>query len=150
MKKNIRIRPSAIDDSPVIRDLLQQLGYALTAEQISGKIGVFARREGHHTFVAEIDGCVAGFMSLHIIEWFHRPDRTARLSALVIDRQYRGAGIGRALMQFAEDKAVQSGCANMELTSSLHRKAEGTYDFYTSLGYLNANDQTSYFRKTLT
>jgi GNAT superfamily N-acetyltransferase len=150
MKKNVHVRPVAVGDSSAIQNLLDQLGYELTANQISEKIAVFSRKEGHHAFVAEIDGHITGFMSLHIMEWFHRLDCVARLSAIVIDKESRGAGIGRTLMAFAEEKARQLGCTTMEVTSGLRRKAEGTYDFYASLGYLDANDQTSYFRKKLT
>jgi GNAT superfamily N-acetyltransferase len=150
MKKNVHVRPVAVSDTSPIQGLLTQLGYELTAKQISEKIAVFSGKEGHHAFVAEIDGHITGFMSLHIMEWFHRLDCVARLSAIVIDKESRGAGIGRTLMAFAEEKALQAGCPTMEVTSGLGRKAEGTYDFYASLGYLDANDQTSYFRKKLT
>jgi GNAT superfamily N-acetyltransferase len=150
MKKNVHIRPVAVSDSSAIRGLLDQLGHDLTAKQISEKIAVFAQKEGHHAFVAEIDGHITGFMSLHIMEWFHRLDCVARLSAIVIDKESRGAGIGRTLMAFAEEKAIQSGCTIMEVASGLRRKAEGTHDFYASLGYVDANGHTSYFRKKLT
>jgi ribosomal protein S18 acetylase RimI-like enzyme len=148
MKKNIRMRPPSVGDTSVIQGLLQQLGHNLTAEQTSEKIAIFAQKEGHHV-VAEIDREIVGFMSLHIMEWFHRPDRVARLSAIVIDKESRRAGIGRTLMAFAEEKAIQSGCTLMEITSNVRRKTEGTYDFYASLGYMDANHQTSYFRKKL-
>jgi GNAT superfamily N-acetyltransferase len=128
-EENIRMRPPSVGDTSVIQGLLEQLGYNLTAEQTSEKIAVFAQKEGHHAFVAEIDGEIVGFMSLHIMEWFHRPDRVARLSAIVIDKESRGVGIGRTLMAFAEEKAIQSGCTLMEITSSVRRKTEGTYDF---------------------
>ena len=61
MKKNIRIRPPSVGDSSVIQGLLEQLGYNLTAEQTSEKIAVFAQKQGHHAFVAEIDGELVGF-----------------------------------------------------------------------------------------
>jgi GNAT superfamily N-acetyltransferase len=149
MKKNICIRPPSASDSSVIQGLLEQLGYDLTAEQTSEKIAGFAHKQGHHAFVAEIDGEVRGFMSLHIMEWFHRPGCLARLSAIVIDKESRRAGIGRTLMAFAEEKAIQGGCTLLEVSSGLRRKSEGTYDFYASLGYLDTNQQTSYFRKKL-
>jgi hypothetical protein len=60
--------------------LLQQLGYAMTPKQVSEKIGIFAWKAGHHAFVAEIDDRIVGFMSLHVMEWFHRPDCIGRLS----------------------------------------------------------------------
>lgn len=104
VKKIIRIRPPVVSDSSVIQGLLEQLGYELTAQETSEKIASFAQKQGHHAFVAEIDGEVRGFMSLHIMEWFHRPGCLARLSAIVIDKQSRRAGIGRTLMAFAEEK----------------------------------------------
>jgi hypothetical protein len=52
----VLVRPVAVSDSSAIRSLLDQLGYELTAKQISEKIAVFAQKEGHHAFVAEIDG----------------------------------------------------------------------------------------------
>jgi hypothetical protein len=52
-------------------------------------------------------------------------------------------------MAFAEEKAIQSGCTLLEVSSGLRRKTEGTYDFYMSLGYLDATQRTSYFRKKL-
>src|ERR1700722_16175498 len=115
MKKNVHVRPVAVSDTSPIQGLLTPLGYELTAKQISEKIAVFSGKEGHHAFVAEIDGHITGFMSLHIMEWFHRLNCVARLSAMVIDKESRGAGIGRTLMAFAEEKALQAGCPTMEV-----------------------------------
>jgi ribosomal protein S18 acetylase RimI-like enzyme len=126
--------------------LLQQLGYWQSSEQLRGKLsGVPA---GCCAFVAETGRKIAGFMSLHIINWLHRPDPAARLSAVVVDTAYRRLGIGRALIAFAEAAALERGCTYIELTSNLRRKADGTYDFYASLGYEPARE-TTYFRKPL-
>ena len=149
MKESLRIRPAFVGDTVLIQALLQELGYAMAPEQISEKIVTFARKQGHHAFVAEIDGNMVGFASLHVMEWFHKPECVARLSAIVVKKESRGCGIGRALMQFAEEKAVEAGCTMMEVSSGLHRRAEGTYKFYASLGYLDAKEQSTYFRKNL-
>jgi GNAT superfamily N-acetyltransferase len=149
MNKRLHIRAVDHGDTIAVQALLQQLGYAITSEQIAEKIDLFAHKTGHYAFVAEIDSRIAGFMSLHVLEWFHRLDCLGRLSAIVIDKEARGAGIGRAMVQFAEQKAIQAGCSIMEVSSSLHRKAEGTYDFYAALDYLEANTHASYFRKNL-
>ena len=146
MKNKLQIRPAEIQDIHAIRNLLEQLGYRQSVEQLRNKLG--AVPEGAFAFVAETGGSVVGFMSLHIIDWMHRPDAAARLSALVVDERCRRMGIGRALIALAETTAAQRGCTYIELTSNLRRRADGTYDFYDSLGYDRAED-TTYFRKPL-
>jgi GNAT superfamily N-acetyltransferase len=47
---------------------------------------------------------LAGVVSLHVIEWVHRPASLARLSAIVIDKDSSRTGVGRALIQFVEEK----------------------------------------------
>ncbi len=148
MTKEITIRPANHDDNKAIRSLLKQLGYDLTSEQITEKIDYYHTAKAHYAFVADMDGKAVGFMTIHIIEWFHRPDFAARLSAIVIDEKSRGGGIGRALMDKAENIARESGCVFIELTSSLQRKEDGTHDFYHSIGY-EPVDSSLYFRKKL-
>lgn len=146
MKNDAPIRPASASDVAAICRLLKQLGYDQAPAGLIQKVA--SGTAGRHAFVAEVDGQVVGFMSLHIIEWFHRSDPAARLGAVVVDERYRRSGIGRALVEFAETTASQLGCSYIELTSNLRRKSEGTYDFYDVLGYARAAE-TTYFRKLL-
>ena len=145
MKNAFTIRPAHSTDAPAISALLLQLGYnqppAVLAQRLTSRSDALA-------FVAERDEHIVGFMSLHIIDWLHRPDAAARLSAVVVDQKYRRTGIGRALIALAEATAAERSCTYIELTSNLRRKAGGTYDFYDALGYDRAED-TTYFRKPL-
>lgn len=43
--------------------------------------------------------------------------KRARIEDLVVDRDYRGKGIGQALIRYAIEKAKQAGCAGIDLTS---------------------------------
>jgi GNAT superfamily N-acetyltransferase len=147
MQQKIHIRPATVTDSPAISPLLQQLGYRMPPDSLAEKLS--ANAAGRFAFVAEMNGRIAGFMTLHVIDWFHRPDAAARLSAVVVDTASRRMGVGRALVAFAETRASQMGCSYIELTSSLRRRPGGTYAFYDSLGYRSAQDETTYFRKAL-
>ena len=146
MRQVIQIRPATTNDAQAIRPLLSQLGYESSLETLIGKLAV--NTDSSLAFVAETDHQVVGFMSLHVIDWLHRPDPALRLGAVVVDENYRRGGIGRALVAFAEEAAAQRGCSSIELTSNLRRKADGTYSFYESLGYERAKE-TTYFRKHL-
>lgn len=147
MQQTIQIRPAVSGDVPEICPLLQQLGYHMPPEALLEKLSI--RNGGRFAFVAEAEGRIVGFMTLQVIDWFHRRDAAARLSAMVVDARYRRKGLGRALVAFAEATAAQLGCSTIELTSSLRRRADGTYDFYQALGYQSAEGQTTYFRKAL-
>jgi predicted N-acetyltransferase YhbS len=147
MKNAIAIRPALARDASTISRLLRQLGYDRTQAALAERIAAGSNTQ--LAFVAQNEGNVIGFMSLHIIDWLHRSDPAARLSAVVVDTNYRRLGIGRALIAFAEARALERGCTSIELTSNLRRKADGTYDFYASLGYQAARE-TTYFRKPLT
>ena len=144
MNDKVQIRPADHRDCVTIALLLQQLGYRQDVEQLQKQVSSLHHRS--QAFVAEIDGKVVGFMTLHVIDWLHRPDPALRLGAVVVDETYRRGGIGQALVAFAEETAAQQGCSYIELTSNMRRKADGTYSFYDSLGYERA-EETTYFRK---
>jgi GNAT superfamily N-acetyltransferase len=54
--------------------------------------------------VAEVDGRVAGFLTLREL-W----NRTAGIDAIIVDRAYRGLGVGRAFVREAEAFAQERG-----------------------------------------
>ena len=61
-----------------------------------------------------------------------RADGTAELSAIFVDRDYRGKGIGSSLMRAAEDQARERGIRAMYIMSV---PTAHTVDFYTAQGY---------------
>jgi ribosomal protein S18 acetylase RimI-like enzyme len=93
--------------------------------------------EDHGLFVAEVDGRVAGF--LHVMAHdtppipILVPRRLVVVDNLVVRRDLRRAGIGRALMERAEQWAGQQGAAEIDLT--VFEFNAGAIAFYRSLGY---------------
>lgn len=57
----------------------------------------------------------------------------ARIEDVVVDEQYRGQGIGRALNQTALERAQAAGARSVDLTSSPEREAANR--LYLSLGF---------------
>ncbi len=144
----LNIRKAVASDVEALKKLIKQLGYDITKEQLEKNIELPTSKAGHHIYVAENTEGVVGFASLHINYWFHRCDGFARMSSIVTDQKYRGTGIGKTLVQFLENIAKEAGCTTIEVTSSLRRKEDGTYDFYVLQGY-NDECQSTYFRKSL-
>ena len=99
-------------------------------------LGLLADRD-HGLFVAEVEGQVAGFV--HVTVWdtppipILVPRRLAIVDNLVVSRDHRRLGIGRALMQEAQRWAIEQGAAEIEL--NVFEFNEPAIAFYRSLGY---------------
>ena len=69
----------------------------------------------------------------------------ARIDVLSVDQSHRRSGIGKALVNVAENYAQSIGCFAIMLTSRNHRHA--AHEFYKNLGY--KIPETTYFTKRL-
>lgn len=81
---------------------------AVTAEWATRFLG----SEGHHLFVAAVDGVDVGFVSG--VETTH-PDKGTEmfLYELAVDEAHRRRGVGQALVAALRDLAVERGCYGM-------------------------------------
>ncbi|MDB3954419.1 GNAT family N-acetyltransferase [Alphaproteobacteria bacterium] len=147
------IRSADPKDAIFLPPLLQQLGYEIDSASLAQYIAAYLGIKGHHAFIAVskdmANDMILGFISLHISYWFHRSDPPARISALVVDEQYRGRGVGQMLVNHAEDVARTAGCTLLELTAAAHRREIGTHEFYKSLGFVDSSQVATLFRKQL-
>lgn len=87
--------------------------------------------------VTEINGCVVGFLSIHVQHILHHSKPTCELQELNVFKEYRSMGFGAALMQEAERIARNLGLEEIELTTKVFRKR--AQEFYTRLGYENTH-----------
>jgi ribosomal protein S18 acetylase RimI-like enzyme len=137
------IRTAKDADAAAIADLMEQLGYAAGADLISNKLEVLSRSADEAVFVAVENERVIGCLSAHAHELFHTPGRLGRITALVVDADARGLGIGRALIGKATDYFLDRGCVRIEVTSGDHRP--DAHAFYRSVGF--AEDERRFVKK---
>jgi GNAT superfamily N-acetyltransferase len=130
---SLRIRPATTDDAVALGRLLGQLGYPTDADAIPGRLDQLYARPGTAVLVAESDGDVVGALTVHMFPSLHTSEPVAWLTAVVVDEKARGRKIGAALVEKAEDWAIQHGAARLSLTSALHRTR--AHKFYTDLSY---------------
>jgi len=122
--------------------LSTQLGYACPAE----KIQLFLKdlHHDHAVFVAESDqGSLAGYV--HIFKTkrlFQKP--FAKLGGLVVEKTFRGKGIGKTLLAAAEVWAEDRGCQEMRVRSNVLR--ERARPFYLGAGYQDHKEQNVYLK----
>ena len=139
----VTIRSARASDAREIAQLTTQLGYDLTEADAADRLSRILLREDQQFFVADLDGRAVGWVHVVFAEYVDA-EAFVTIAGLVVDRDHRRVGIGRALMDRAEVWARERGCSIVRLTSSVTRKA--AHRFYEDLGYANIKTQYSFIR----
>lgn len=129
----MKIRTVHENDSETIVALLNQLGYSNTGGFIKKKINLLLENPNEYFIVAENDGIVIGFISIHIIPQIALKGDFARISYFCVDENFRGSGTGKMLEEYAEKIARERNCDRIEL--HCHSKREKAHQFYYRQGY---------------
>lgn len=129
----IALRYATIEDAAEIGRLLTQLGHATTTAQVVDRWPEW-EAAGNSALVASVDAnTLIGFCMLHQMRALHRSKPLGRITALIIEENRRGEGIGRMLVAAAEDYFIRQGCGLLEVTSNQSRL--DAHAFYEGLGY---------------
>ena len=141
------IRAASLDDALHLAELITQLGYPATSNEISERLAYWLPDPMSIILVAEADERVIGSLSLHAIPYLERTGRWARIESLVVHESARGTGAGRALIAAAEQTARRWNCLTLEVTS-LRSRADA-HAFYQHMGFSDVCDQSGRFLKPL-
>ena len=139
------LRRARAEDSQRLAELITQLGYPASTEEIRSRFELIAHDQEHALFVAELDGRVAGWVHVFIYKLLEAR-RLGGIGGLIVDEARRGRGLGRKLMAEAERWAGQQGCTAVDLRSNVIRRR--AHEFYEALGYERFKTQYA-FRKNL-
>ena len=140
----VRVRPAVHRDAAAMRDLLEELGYPMSADEVHARLRVLTAEPATKLMVAEHEDRVVGIAVLHWFELLERPGSFSRLLALVVTDDHRGQGVGRQLVEACENIARKNGSLGLEVTSAPHR--EDADAFYQELGFVAGASR--YYRKT--
>ena len=139
---NIRIaRP---EDSIAIAEITAEgLGYVCAPEIIAQNI--VALDSSHaRLFVAEVDGEVVGFVEPQVYEAVYFLP-LVNILGLAVRESHRGTGIGKALMEAAENWAKEIGATGVRLNSGADRT--NAHAFYRNIGYEAKKQQIRFLKK---
>ncbi len=143
--KQVTIRLARAGDAERMAVLSQQLGYPASQEDIQRRLSQIQQDEQHAVYVAELSGRVVGWVHVHICQRVVA-DPQAEIGGLVVDEGHRRRGIGRLLIQQAEQWGREKGCWAIYLRSNVIRK--DAHAFYEGMGYSNVKTSRT-FRKAL-
>jgi len=140
----VRIRRARAGDASGIAALCGQLGYPVSAREMTARLKQVLRQKNGACFVAEARG-------RDVIGWVHvsfRPllevDRRAEIDGIIVDENARSTGVGARLLTEAEKWAKRMGCKGVSLRSNIIR--DKAHEFYIRQGYEHYKTQKA-FRK---
>ena len=142
------LRSAEAADVPAIVDLLaaDQLGATRdgvrTAEDLAAYQRAFDaidRDPAHLLLVAEAATGIVATLQLSFLPGLARRGALrAQIEAVRVRADYRGRGLGEALMTWVIDEARRRGCALVQLTSDKSR--QGAHRFYERLGFVASHE----------
>jgi predicted N-acetyltransferase YhbS len=142
------VRYAQPEDAAEVAALLTELGYPDNSfADVQRRLAQWADETTSRALVAERGRQLLGIVAVTAIPYLERQGRWARIVALVVSSACRGQGIGRQLVQAAEDAAGELGCVAMEVTSA--RSRTESHPFYQSLGSQDWSDRSARYLKYL-
>ena len=127
-----KLRDAKPSDAERLAELIGELGHQITAKQVRKNLAAL-EKSGETPLVVALDKKVVGTCGVGRRVVVHRTAPLGRITALVVAKQARGQGIGRLLVEAAENWMRKKGCEMVEVTSN-DRRAEA-HAFYRHLGY---------------
>jgi GNAT superfamily N-acetyltransferase len=133
------IREAILSDVPALADLANQLGYPCAPEQMAVRLELLSGRSGNGILVAEDENRgVVGWLHVSGM-YFLESAAFAEVLGLIVDKEHRGQGIGKALLDGAVRWAVEHGYNKLRVRSNVIR--EDAHRFYEREGFRRVKTQ---------
>jgi GNAT superfamily N-acetyltransferase len=142
----MEIRHALIDDAAEMARLAGELAYPMSTAEMARRLGVLLPNDRHYIAVAATGKDLRGWVHVEHRFSLEGGDR-AELMGLVVDSSARRRGLGRDLVDVAENWARARGLSAVTVRSSAAR--ELSHPFYEALGYSREKTQHVY-RRVLT
>jgi GNAT superfamily N-acetyltransferase len=131
-KPKLKVREAKPSDAGRLTELIEELGHEITEKQVRKNLAAL-KKSGEVPLVATLDKQVVGMCGLGRRVVIHRPAPLGRITALIVAKEAQGGGIGRMLVEAAEEWMRKKGCQLVEVTSNDRRTA--AHAFYRHMGY---------------
>jgi GNAT superfamily N-acetyltransferase len=128
-----------------VADLLTQLGYPSTPQQIARRFTRVDGRDDQALLVADDGSAVVGWMHVGAHPYLESDD-SAEILGLVVAEEQRSRGIGAALVSAAENWAIEHGYQVIRVRSRITR--DRAHAFYERGGFERIKTQHC-FQKVL-
>ena len=127
-----KLRDAKPGDAVRLVELIHELGHEI-GEKAARKNIAALKKLGETPIVATLDKKVVGLIGIHRMVTIHREAPVGRIPVLVVAKEAQGHGLGRMLVDAAEEWCRKKGCKLIEVTSN-DRRADA-HAFYRHMGY---------------
>lgn len=125
----MEIRKIVLEDLTRVFDLLNELYQnKLKYDKFKEIYKLKLNDVNSYYIVAVIDNKIVGVLTSEINIQLHRERKQCFIEDLIVDKEYRNKGIGKALLQNVVEYAKENDCEVIELTSYI--KNENAHRFY--------------------
>ena len=124
------VRTATGDDAAALASLVVQLGYPSSTADAERRLAQLVDESGQ--ILVAVDGGVVGFIHVRVGRSLEHDPR-AEICGLAVDESHRSRGIGRELVEAAEEWARQRGLQRIRVRSNVKRERART--FYERHGY---------------
>lgn len=132
----IEIRRYQPSDCIDIAALMDELGYPVSLEEMKQRMQNIEASSSYHTFVALINGNVAGMVGIRLVWNYESNYAATQISTIVTKSIYRGQGVGTRFIRFVEQWAIEHNSEIVFLTSGSKPERLAAHALYEKLGFL--------------
>ena len=126
------LRDAKPSDAKRLVELIHELGHEVDEKAVRKNLGIL-KKAGDTPIIATLDKTVVGMIGIHRMVTIHRDAPVGRIPVLVVAREAKGLGLGRMLVDAAEQWCRKKGCKLIEVTSNDRRG--DAHAFYRHMGY---------------
>ena len=130
---NVRIRAAKLSDAPELAALMCELGYETASDEMRVRLKSILPNACYSTFVAKIGKELCGMIGTLTHTSHEHNDLSGKIVALVVSKEQRRGGVGRALIAAAEKDFTRRNVTRLTLTTRFERHE--AHRFYEALGY---------------
>jgi N-acetylglutamate synthase-like GNAT family acetyltransferase len=142
----IQIRHAQLTDAEAIAQLINQLGYPTSVEQMKRRLESLEREKNYRTLVAVSDQLVVGVLGMSTNLFWEQDGSYVRVQVLIASESHRGQGIGKLLIQNCEAWAKEMNASAIYLNCGNRAERERAHFFYQQIGFVH---KSSGYVKTL-
>ncbi len=142
----IVIRKMAPSDASNAAELSAELGYPVPVDVMEARLLRFANMGGHVVYTACLQDRVVGWIDVGIVHHLQSPPY-GEIGGLIVSGKHRGRGIGRKLVDQAEEWIASQKVTTVLVRSRIAR--EDAHSFYLRLNFSRLKT-SAVFTKSLT
>ena len=128
---------------PALLPLCKQLGYEMSADDVSAQLQKILSRSDHLLVAAVLDNEIRGWAHFYVVEVIYS-QTYVELAGIVVDETCRKQGVGQALLQEGERWTLDNGFHEIRLRTNIKR--ELAHAFYERTGYTCIKQHKTFFK----